>query len=174
VIALSLAPPKPADLHELLAFELKNRAFFEQHINARPVDFYCEVGVSNAIAAAERDANEDKAYQYIVRDDSNELIARVNLTRVRRAHFHSAELGYRVAQAHVGKGYAREAVRLALEKAFNDHRLVRIEATSRPENIGSVKVLTHNGFTQFGRSRKSVELGGVWYDLLHFEKRAGQ
>jgi [ribosomal protein S5]-alanine N-acetyltransferase len=172
VITLSLAPPEPADLHDLFEFELTNRAFFEQHINARPVNFYSEAGVSAAISAAERDATEDKAYQYLVRNEANELVARVNLTRVRRAHFHSAELGYRVAQAHVGKGYAREAVRLMLLKAFNEHRLVRIEATSRPENIGSVKVLTRNGFTQFGRANKSVELDGVWYDLLHFEKRA--
>ncbi len=169
---LHLSPPKLADLSDLFAFEVANRKFFEQHINSRPKGFYSEDGVAAAITAAERDAKDDKAFQYLVRDDSGVLVARVNLTRVRREHFHSAELGYRVAQSYAGKGYAREAARLVLLNAFDEHRLVRVEATSRPENIGSVKVLAHHGFKQFGRSTQSVELQGIWYDLLHFEKRA--
>ena len=73
---------------------------------------------------------------------------------------------------HAGRGVASEAVRLVLAQAFGVHGLVRLEATARPENLGSVRVLTRNGFSVYGRSTRSLELGGAWWDLLHFERRA--
>ena len=169
---LSLEPPLPQHLAELLAFETSNRAFFERTINARPPSYYAESSLAEAIAAAQRDAHSDAAYQYLIRDRAGTLVGRVNLSRVRRAHFHSAELGYRIAERASGQGYASEAVRQVIAKAFAEHGLQRLEATARPENLGSVKVLTRNGFSQYGRSTKSFELGGQWYDLLHYELRA--
>ncbi|MGV3683880.1 MAG: GNAT family N-acetyltransferase [Acidovorax sp.] len=169
---LSLLPPSLDDVRELLSFEESNRQFFEQSINARPAGFYSEEGVAQAIELASKEADRDAGYQYLVRDPLGSIVGRVNLTRVRRAHFHSAELGYRIGQSAAGKGYASEAVRQVLDKAFGTLGLLRIEATCRPENEGSLKVLGRTGFSQFGRSRQSFELGGRWYDLLHFERRA--
>lgn len=168
---LSLQPPVLDDTDELLAFEVRHRDFFEQSINARADDFYSGPGVRQAIADAMRDAECGVAYQYLVRDSFGTLVGRVNLTRVRRAHFHCAELGYRVGEDSNGKGHATEAVRQVIERAFGEHRLMRLEATARPENEGSVKVLTRNGFSKFGQSTRSFELAGQWYDLLHFELR---
>jgi ribosomal-protein-alanine N-acetyltransferase len=51
-------------------------------------------------------------------------------------------------------------------------KLARIEATARPENEGSVRVLERNAFSPYGRSTRSFELSGAWYDLLHFERHA--
>jgi [ribosomal protein S5]-alanine N-acetyltransferase len=168
---IRLAAPRAADLEALLVFELDNRAFFELHINARPPSYYSADGVAAAIEQAVQDAKDDRGYQYLVWE-GGQLVGRVNLTRVRRAHFHSAELGYRVAQAAGGRGHASEAVRQVLNKAFSEHGLVRVEAVARAENEGSTRVLTRNGFTPFGRSTRSVELGGTWYDLVHYERRA--
>jgi [ribosomal protein S5]-alanine N-acetyltransferase len=168
---LQIVPPRTADPEALLAFELENRAFFESLINARPAGYYSVEGVGAAIELAQREAQDDQAYQYLVWD-AGVLVGRVNLSRVRRAHFYSAELGYRIAQSASGRGIASEAVRQALAKAFDEHRLVRVEATARPENEGSTRVLLKNGFTPFGRSTRSFELAGAWYDLLHYERRA--
>lgn len=167
-----LSPPRESDLNELLMFELENRAFFESHINARPADYYSVEGVKAAIDLAVHEATQDKAYQFLVRNSAGVLVGRTNLTKVRRQHFHSAELGYRVAQSAAGNGYASEAVRQVVAVAFEQLKLVRVEATVRPENVGSIRVLVRNSFAQFGRSTKSFELSGVWYDLLHFERRA--
>lgn len=169
---IRLLPPSPEDRDDLLAFEVRNRSFFEANINARPVEYYMPGGVDAAIASATEDARLDRAYQYLIRDANGALVGRVNLTRVRRAHFHSAELGYRIGEAETGKGYARAAVRQVVATAFSALGLVRIEATSRPENVGSTRILLGAGFVQYGRSSQSFELGGVWYDLLHFERRA--
>jgi [ribosomal protein S5]-alanine N-acetyltransferase len=170
--ALHLIPPTLDVADELLRFETDNRAFFEARINSRPPSYYSAEGVRAAIALAEREAAEDKGYQFLMRNGAGELVGRVNLIGVRRTHFQMADLGYRMAESACGKGYASEAVRLVLAKAFGELRLMRLEANARVGNEGSVKVLLRNGFREFGRSTRSFELGGVWHDRLHFERHA--
>jgi len=169
---LQLIPPSPDVADELLRFEVDNRAFFEARVNSRPAAYYSPEGVRAAIALATKEAAEDKGYQFLVRTDVGELIGRVNLTAVKRKHFHCADLGYRMAESACGKGHASEAVRLVLDKAFGELGLKRIEANARVGNEGSVRVLLRNGFREFGRSLKSFELDGVWHDRLHFERHA--
>ncbi|MGM9481098.1 GNAT family N-acetyltransferase [Roseateles sp. NT4] len=169
---LHLIPPSLDVADELLRFETDNRAFFEARINSRPPGYYLPEGVRAAIALAEREATEDKGYQFLVRNEAGELVGRVNLAGVKRGHFQMCDLGYRIAESAGGKGYASEAVRLVLAKAFEELGLVRVEANARVGNGGSVKVLLRNGFRQFGHSLRSFELGGVWHDRLHFERHA--
>jgi ribosomal-protein-alanine N-acetyltransferase len=169
---LHLIPPTLDIADELLRFETDNRAFFEARINSRPAGYYSPEGVRAAIALAEREAAEDKGYQFLVRTEASELVGRVNLAGVKRGHFQMADLGYRMAETACGKGYASEAVRLVLAKAFGELGLARVEANARVGNGGSVKVLLRNGFRQFGHSLRSFELGGVWHDRLHFERHA--
>lgn len=171
---LTLAAPGPADIEALYAFERENRAFFEAAINARPVSYYSIDGVTQAVAQAMADAASDLGYQFLVKDERGSIVGRVTLGGVRRAHFHSAVLGYRIAQAACGKGYAGQAVGQVLEIAFGELGLARIEADCRVDNAASARVLLRNGFTQFGCSRRSFELHGRWYDRLHFECHAAQ
>jgi len=170
--AIYLAPPQPGDLAELLRFEFDNRAYFESMINARPADFYSEEGVAASIETARREAAQDVGHQYLVRAADGAILGRLNFMRVRRAHFHSAEVGYRFAQDACGRGVATEAVRQALALAFGPLDLKRLEAIARPENVGSCKVLERNGFVAFGRSQRSMELGGAWYDRIYYERHA--
>ena len=66
---LTLTPPQWDDVNELLAFELANRAFFESWINARPEAYYNVEGVQRAIESALLEASEDRAYQYLIREN---------------------------------------------------------------------------------------------------------
>lgn len=167
-----LLPLQLSDAPALRDFEVRNRTFFEATINARPASFYDTGGVEEAIALALEDARAGRGYQYLLKDGDGSIVGRVNLGAVRRAHFHSAQLGYRIAQSACGKGYAGEAVRQVLELAFGELGLARIEADCRLENTASRRVLLRHGFEQFGHSRRSFELHGVWYDRLHFERHA--
>lgn len=169
--SISIEPLAAADHDELQAFELRNRAFFERWINARPASYYARDGVAQAIRAAQLDAEQDRAYQYLVRE-YGVLVGRINLTQVQRSSYRSASLGYRIGEQHNGRGIAKQAVHLALARAFGQHGLWRVEATSRPENPASVRVLTANGFQQFGHARRCFQLGETWFDLLHFEVHA--
>jgi len=169
--ALALFPVSSTDLVDLTDFEVGNRSFFESWINARPAAYYASGGIAAAIDAAQQDAARDLAYQYLLREDGV-LVARVNLTQVKRAHYHCASLGYRVGAEYKGRGLAKAAVRLAKEQAFSALSLHRIEATCRPENPASIKVLAANGFVELGHSRRCFQLGDSWFDLLHFETHA--
>ena len=128
--------------------------------------------MAEAIAEASTDADGDLGYQFLLKEEDGRIVARANLSAVKRAHFQSAVLGYRVAQAACGKGVASEAVRQVLGIAFGELGLVRVEADVRIDNAASARVLLRNGFVQFGHSRRSFEMKGVWYDRLHFECHA--
>ena len=166
---LRIRPVAAGDAVALLRFEREHRAWFERWINARVAGFYSEQGVAAAIAAAEGARANDQAFQYLV-IEGQRLVGRVNLTNVRRAHFQCADLGYRIGEHDGGRGVGSRAVALCLAEAFGTHGLARVEAVARPENKGSVRVLERNGFTQFGHSRRSFELGGQWFDRLLFER----
>lgn len=169
---IALIPPAHGDLDALLAFELANRAFFEATINARPPAYYSREGVARAIGAAIEDAANDRGYQFLVKSAQGELLGRVNLSGIKRAHFHSGVLGYRIGQSAGGRGIASAAVGQVLEIAFGQLGLKRIEADASVANAGSIRVLERNGFVQYGRSRRSFELQGQWVDRLHFERHA--
>ena len=167
--AIELHRPHPDDAEELLAFELDNRAYFEHWINARPAAYYSLDAVRKAIDAAAREQAADTAHQFLIKAEGR-IVGRINLTGVVRPHYGKAMLGYRIAEASAGQGYASQAVALVLKKAFEELKLWRIEASARPENAGSVRVLERNGFNVFGRSLRSMWLRGQWYDLLQFER----
>ena len=167
--AIRIRPVAAADAAALLRFELEHRAYFERWVQARTPAFYGADGVAAAIAAAEAAWAAGQAYQYLVVEGAR-IVGRVNLTNVKRAHFECAELGYRIGEHDGGRGIASRAVALCLEQAFGAHGLQRIEATARPVNQGSIRVLERNGFVQFGQSRRSFELGGEWFDRLLFER----
>jgi RimJ/RimL family protein N-acetyltransferase len=50
------------------------------------------------------------------------------------------EIGYRLARAHWGKGYATEAARAAVAHAFGTLQLPRVIAMIDPENVASLRV----------------------------------
>jgi len=166
---LRIRPVAAADAAALLRFEIEHRAYFERWVQARDPAFYSAQGVAAAIAAAESAWAAGQAFQYLVVEDAR-IVGRVNLTHIRRAHFHCADLGYRIGEHDGGRGVASQAVALCLEQAFGAHGLQRIEATARPMNQGSIRVLERNGFHQFGHSKRSFELGGQWFDRLLFER----
>ncbi|WP_322047655.1 GNAT family protein [Paraburkholderia sp. J67] len=166
---LTLLPPTLNDTDALLAFEIDNRAWFEQWINARADGYYSRSAVREAIIAAIDDIDQDRAYQYLVRSGDT-IVGRVNLVGVARPYFNRATLGYRIGASFAGKGLASQAVSLAMELAANDLRLSRVEAVVRPQNIGSIRVLERNGFAAFGRATRSMYFQGEWHDLVHYER----
>lgn len=171
--SLHIVQPTLHDAEELLAFEIENRAYFESWINPRDPAFYSLDGVREAIGAAMRETLDDISHQYLVKMDGS-IVGRVNLKDVLRPYFNKVELGYRMGERHAGKGYASQAVAMVLREAFERHRFARVEATVREVNGGSMRVLARNGFQVFGRSERSVQFNGEWFDLLHLRREGGR
>ncbi len=168
VVAADMLIAKPAlsDAPELLAFELENRTYFESWISPRAPEYYSIDGVTEAILLSERETVDDLGHQYLVKV-AGAIVGRINLNHVLRPYFNKVELGYRMGQRHAGKGYATQAVSLLLAEAFHRLNFTRVEATVREVNRGSLRVLEKNGFRRYGKSQRSVQFNGEWFDLLH-------
>lgn len=170
---LQLHPPSSADIPALLAFELENRAYFEHWVTARAPSYYHHEAIAAAIEQAQREREQDRAYQYLAKLDG-QIIGRVNLTGITRPYFNKAALGYRIGERFGGRGYATRVVALLLDEAFGALDLWRLEATARPQNLGSVAVMQRNGFHQYGKSEQAMFFQNAWSDLLYFERRNTQ
>jgi len=81
------------------------------------------------------------------------------------------ELGYALASAYWGKGYATEAIAAALDYGFRELGLNRVEADVDPQNKASTRVLENLGFRQEGYMPERWIVHGqtadtVFYGLL--------
>ena len=61
---------------------------------------------------------------------------------------------------------ATAAVAMALDHAFREAGLHRLEATVRPENAASRRVLERSGFREEGLLRRYLHVDGDWRDHL--------
>jgi RimJ/RimL family protein N-acetyltransferase len=90
-----------------------------------------------------------------------------------------AEVGYALALAEWGKGYANEAVTAMLDWGFDHLALNRVEADIDPRNEPSARALERLGFTREGHLRErwivDGEVSDSWlYGLLAREWRAAR
>ena len=88
----------------------------------------------------------------------------INLNEIVRGVFHSAYLGYYIGAAYAGKGYMKEALTLAVQYAFTELQLHRLEANIQPENHASLALVKRCGFQQEGFSPRYLNIGGEWRD----------
>lgn len=90
----------------------------------------------------------------------------LTIGNVIRAALRSAWIGYWVSSELAGGGVATAAVALATDHAFTEGRLHRLEATVRPENVASLRVLGKAGYRREGLFRRYLEVQGEWRDHL--------
>ena len=153
------------DVDELTALRTRNREFLEPWEPRRSEGFFTTAGQR---AEIERDRQEwaaDRTYAFgIVERDGGALRGRIALANVVRGAWENATMGYFIDRAVGGRGYATEAVGLALEFAFGPCRLHRVQAAVMPHNERSRRVLENNGFRHEGFSPRYLRLDGAWRD----------
>ncbi len=76
----------------------------------------------------------------------------------------SAQVGYWIDAAYAGRGIIPTALALAVDHCFFVVGLHRIEATIRPENQASRRVVEKLGFREEGVRRRSLHIDGSWRD----------
>lgn len=92
----------------------------------------------------------------------------ITLGNVIRASLRSAWVGYWVSAELAGGGVATAAVALVVDHAFGAAGLHRVEATVRPENAASLRVLSKVDFREEGLFRRYLDVAGDWRDHLSF------
>lgn len=88
----------------------------------------------------------------------------LTLGNVVRGSLRSCWVGYWVESCAAGGGVATAAVALAVDHAFGPVGLHRVEATVRPENVASLRVLAKLGFRDEGLLQRYLEVDGAWRD----------
>ncbi|MEU4444480.1 GNAT family protein [Actinosynnema sp. NPDC050801] len=79
-----------------------------------------------------------------------------------------AEIGYTLATAHQGRGYAAEAVRRVLAYLFEVRGVHRVSAECDARNTRSARLLARLGFRQEGHRVQATWIKGEWTDDLLF------
>lgn len=153
-----------ADQADVLAFEQTNREFFAKAVGDRGDAFFAEF--PRRLQALVDENDQGKSLFFVIRDALDEVVGRVNLADVDTGE---PELGYRIAEAAGGRGYATEAVRLALRAAaIAGVRTVKAMATA--DNHASHQVLLANGFRRLDSGHPAeLDVDGRLLDAEHFE-----
>ena len=136
---------KTTDAPALLAFEIRNREWFESHIDARDPSFYSLQGVADHIEGYLSEFTIGTWHPFVIEDCSEAIVGRANLKSINPA-MGSAEVGYRIGRDACGQGLATQALRHLIEQAQERWRLTQLVAYVFKDNVGSRKVLERCGF----------------------------
>ena len=125
-----------------------------------------EAAAAELLAQILTRARERFGFQWgIARRSDDELLGTCSLYRLDFENRRS-EVGFALGQAHWGRGYGSEAVRLAVAYAFDVLRFERLEADVDPRNAASLRALERLGFTREGYLRERYHVNGEVQDSV--------
>jgi ribosomal-protein-alanine N-acetyltransferase len=105
-----------------------------------------------------------------IEEASGEIAGVVNISEIVRGLFQSAYLGFYGVARYAGQGLMTEAVGLAIQFAFGELDLHRVEANIQPANARSIAVVKRLGFQLEGYSPRYLRIGGEWRDHERWAK----
>jgi [ribosomal protein S5]-alanine N-acetyltransferase len=142
---VSVRTLEKTDTDALLAFETRNREWFESQIDPRDPSFYSPQGVADHIEGYLSGFAKGTWHPFVIEDSSGGIVGRANLKNI-----HSpkgcAEVGYRIDQRLCGQGLATLALKHLIQEARIHWHLTQLLAHVYKHNTGSRKVLERCGF----------------------------
>lgn len=163
---LAIFLPDPALAARIVVYLSKNKDFFAPTSPTQAPRYY-EVDFWQArLAKAQKSVADGVSLPlYLaVRGDGDTIIGDMELSNVVRGPFQAANLGYKIDQAHQGKGLMFEALQALVRHAFESMTLHRIMANYLPTNERSARVLRRLGFVVEGYARDYLFIAGAWRD----------
>lgn len=82
--------------------------------------------------------------------------------------YNRTELGYFLNETARNQGYMKEAIQAIVNFGFKNMDLNRIEAFISPQNLPSIGVVQHLGFTKEGLLRQHYKADDKFYDSFVF------
>ncbi|MDI1451280.1 GNAT family protein [Polyangium sp. 6x1] len=164
-----LRAPRVSDAPRIVEIRSRSRAFLEPWVPVPAPDEF-DIDLARArILRDRRDIRADRHYRFCMTvGEEGPVIGRVALTQVFRGIFQNAYLGYWVDVEHHGQGFTTEGVKLALDVAFREIGLHRVQAAIMPQNAASLAVARKCGLRQEGCAARYIQIAGAWQDHLLF------
>lgn len=158
------------DVAALTRLLVRNREFLAPWDAKRGEDFFTEEGQSRVVAEAVAAHEAGTMLPLAILDADGALAGRLNLNGITRGAFQSTAMGYWVAEDRNGQGLATKAVAEAVDVAFGELGLHRVQAETLLHNAASQRVLRSNGFTPYGVAPDYLMIAGRWQDHILFQR----
>ena len=155
---------------DVYTFEKENREYFERNLPPRPGNYFDSEGFKEITRELLAEQENHDIYMHLIRDSQGVMVGRINLS-VLENDLTTAELGYRIGENVSNLGYASEAVKLVLDKAFTTYGLNKIIAGTARGNLASQRVLLKNGFTFSRMIENDLYIHNEWVHTAVFEIR---
>ena len=153
---------------DIYFFEKENREYFERNLPPRPATYFDSEGFKEITRELLTEQTNRDVYMHIIRDSQGIMVGRINLSVLGKDR-KTAELGYRIGENVTNLGYASEAVKLVLEKAFTTYGFNRIIAGTATDNLASQRVLLKNGFIFSRVIENDLQIHNEWLHTAVFE-----
>ena len=153
---------------DVYSFEKENREYFERSLPPRPAHYFDSESFKEITRELLREQENHDVYMHLIRDAQGTMVGRINLS-VLEDDRKTAELGYRIGENVTNLGYASEAVKLVLEKAFTTYGFNRIIAGTAIGNLASQRVLLKNGFTYSRVIENDLQMHNEWIHTAVFD-----
>ncbi len=164
---LSLRLPEPKDATSIAHFYSHNRDHLQPWSPLWTDSLFSEEFWRNQVRRFKEEFDAGlSARLFVFKKGEALLIGTASLTQIQRGPLHSAVLGYALAASEQGQGYMTEAVKAAVEFAFERLSLHRVEAGYQPHNRRSAEVLKRAGFSVEGYARDFLLINGRWEDHI--------
>lgn len=163
-----LRPVRLRDAGAWSRIRLADRAHLEPWEPVTGVDWQLRHAFSSwpsVCSSLRSEARKGRMLPYAIELDG-QFVGQLTIGNVTHGALRSAWIGYWVASDVVGGGVATAALALGLDHCFGQVMLHRVEATVRPENAASRRVLAKVGFREEGLLKRYLEVDGAWRDHL--------
>lgn len=112
-----------------------------------------------------REARQGLALPWVVMYDGA-FVGQLTVGSILWGSARSGQVGYWIDEAVAGRGITPTALAMAIDHCFFVVGLHRVEASIRPENVASRRVVEKLGFREEGLRRKYLHIDGAWRDHL--------
>lgn len=164
---LALLPPEAVQPATVADFLARNTAHFAPWDPPRPAGLATEAFQRESLPKQAAEFAADSCYRWylVSHAEPTRVIGKLELSGVARGPFQNAYLGYALDQHCQGQGYMIEAARAVVAAAFGPAlQLHRLQASHRPENHRSARVLERLGFRELGLAVDYLFIDGAWRD----------
>jgi ribosomal-protein-alanine N-acetyltransferase len=165
---VTLRPVRLRDGAQWSRTRLADRAQLEPWEPSNGVDWEARHAVTSwpsVCSGLRSEARKGRMLPYVIEVDG-QFTGQLTIGNVTHGALRSAWIGYWVTTSATGGGVATAALALGVDHCFGAVRLHRVEATVRPENTASRRVLAKGGFREEGLLKRYLEVDGAWRDHL--------
>ena len=110
---------------------------------------------------------DGQSFHYAIANEQDEYMGTISLKNINLTS-KSSEYAISIRRCAQGKGIAREATKLLLEKAFKEFGLHRIYLNVLSDNKRAIRFYEKCGFVYEGEFREHLKLEGVLKSLIWF------